>query len=154
MVKIILGIIIVILVGYIGYGIEKFYKTRLGIIEEYKRFITYAERETSFLKTNIDELITNFDFNYQELNRIINYSLTHENLKECIHLTENLKRSIVTFIDEISKCDFLSIKNVFNNAKAECDEMIVKAQKEKVQKGELARKLVILAGFGLIIVII
>ncbi len=154
MVKIILGIIIVILVGYIGYGIEKFYKTRLNIIEEYKRFVAYSERETTFLKTNIHELIKNFEFTYQELIRIINSSLNNEQIKDCIYITDNFKQAVNTFINEISKCDFYSIKSVFNKANQECDEIIIKAQKDKVQKGELARKLVILAGIGLIIVII
>lgn len=154
MVKIVLGIIIVLLVGYLGFCIEKYYKTRLNIIKEYKKFIEFAERETEFLKTNVEDLIKKFNFTYAELKKIVSSPITGENLKDCLHLSENLRNEIITFITEVTKCDYQSIKGIVKKAHLSCDEMVKAAEKDKIQKGELARKLVILAGIGLIIVII
>ncbi len=154
MIKIVLGIIIVILVGYIGYCIEKYYKARLGIIREYESFIFFAERETEFLKTNVEELISKFEFTYNELKKVISSTINGESIKDCLHLNDKLKSEIATFISEITKCDYRSIKSVISNAKAICNDMIIVAEKDKIQKGELARKLAILAGIGLIIIII
>lgn len=154
MIKIVLAIIIVVLVGYLGYGIEKFYKTRLKILLDYKNFIQYAERETVFLKTSVDELIDKFESGTEELKKILTCALGNGQEKDNKILNKECKREIVGFINELSKSDFLSIKNVIATASSKCNEMVSVAEKDKVQKGELSRKLVILLGIGLIIIIL
>ena len=154
MIKIALAIIIVVLVGYLGYGIEKFYKTRLKILLDFKNFIKYAERETAFLKTNVDELVGKFENSTDELKKILLCALEKEEIKVSKVLNEQCKKEIISFINELSKSDFISIKSVIANALSKCDDMLVIAEKDKIQKGELSRKLVILFGIGLIIIVL
>ena len=153
MIKIVLAIVIVVLLGYIGYGIEKYYKTRLKILLDYKNFIAFVRRETDFFKSNVEELIEKYDYSTEYLKALLTRVINNENYdRKFLSKEESIK--IQSFITELSKADYYFKNVVINNAEELVNQMINLAEKEKIQKGELGRKLIILLGIGLIILII
>ena len=153
MIKIVLAIVIVVLLGYIGYGIEKYYKTRLKILLDYKNFIAFVRRETDFFKSNVEELIEKYDYSTEYLKALLTRVINNENYdRKFLSKEESIK--IQSFITELSKADYYFKNVVIKNAEELVNQMINLAEKEKIQKGELGRKLIILLGIGLIILII
>ena len=153
MIKIVLAIVIVVLLGYIGYGIEKYYKTRLKILFDYKNFIDFVRRETDFFKSNVEELIEKYDYSTEYLKALLTRVINNENYdRKFLSKEESIK--IQSFVTELSKADYYFKNVVINNAEELVNQMINLAEKEKIQKGELGRKLIILLGIGLIILII
>lgn len=154
MIKIVVCIILTLLLAYLGYGIEKYYINRLKTTLEYKKFIIFAERETSFLKTNVLDLVNKFPFEIKDLKELLLSSVEGENAGEVKNISKELKGEIVTFINELCKSDYSKIKMVLKNAYDKCEGLIAIAEKEKSQKGELSRKLIILLGIGIIIILL
>ncbi len=153
MIKIVLAIVIVVLLGYIGYGIEKYYKTRLKILFDYKNFIDFVRRETDFFKSNVEELIEKYDYSTEYLKALLTRVINNENYdRKFLSKEESIK--IQSFVTELSKADYYFKNVVIKNAEELVNQMINLAEKEKIQKGELGRKLIILLGIGLIILII
>ncbi|MBR2481085.1 MAG: hypothetical protein IKB56_07270 [Clostridia bacterium] len=153
MIKIVLAIVIVVLLGYIGYGIEKYYKTRLKILLDYKNFIAFVRRETDFFKSNVEELIEKYDYSTEYLKALLTRVINNENYdRKFLSKEESIK--IQSFVTELSKADYYFKNVVIKNAEELVNQMINLAEKEKIQKGELGRKLIILLGIGLIILII
>lgn len=153
MIKIVLAIVIVVLLGYIGYGIEKYYKTRLKILLDYKNFIAFVRRETDFFKSNVEELIEKYDYSTEYLKALLTRVINNENYdRKFLSKEESIK--IQNFVTELSKADYYFKNVVIKNAEELVNQMINLAEKEKIQKGELGRKLIILLGIGLIILII
>ena len=153
MIKIVLAIVIVVLLGYIGYGIEKYYKTRLKILLDYKNFIAFVRRETDFFKSNVEELIEKYDYSTEYLKALLTRVINNENYDRKFLSKEECTK-IQSFVTELSKADYYFKNVVIKNAEELVNQMINLAEKEKIQKGELGRKLIILLGIGLIILII
>ena len=152
MIKIAIAIVVVALLGYLGYGIERYYKRRLQVLEDYKSFISFVKRETEFLKSNLMELVKNYDYKTNELKEIL-YSIVDKTDSKT-NVGAQVIREISTFIGELSKADYYFKNEVVKNAEIIADGLLKQAEKEKSQKGELGRKLLILLGIGLIIIIL
>lgn len=153
MIKITLAIIIVVLLGYLGYGLEKYYKTRLTILKDYRDFIIFTERETDFLKSNIEQIVEKYPYKSAYLQNLLTNILKNEKC-DCRYLNQELISSVTQFMSELSKVDYNSKNVALKNANDRAQQMISIAEKDKTQKGELGRKLIILLGIGLIILII
>ncbi len=154
MIKIILGIIITVLCGYIGLGIEKYYKNCLKIIDDYRNFIRFAERQTEFLKTGINDLISSYDYNTDELKKILDNIVLNENNIGVKYLHATTVNEICSFITELGKSDFVTKNTVIKNALDRAEKLLLEAEKDKKQKGELSRKLIIIGGIALVLLIL
>ena len=149
MIKIVLGIVIICCSAYLGYGIERYYKIRLSIVEEYVQFLRYTESETTFLKTNIMDLIGKYSSKVNQFDALIK---SNSNEKTCsIYLSKELNDEVTTFFNRLTTTDYNSISKLMKHSIEVAEHHYKVAEKEKVQKGELGRKLCILAGVGLLI---
>lgn len=159
LIKLILGAVIVIAFAYIGYEIEKYYKTRLRVAEDYCAFVSYADRETEFMKTELCKLMRNYDANTTYLNESLKACAnTIESVGnavfECKALSKKAVKLICDFFNELSRCDYDTCRNVIKKAYSNAIGIKEDAVKEKTQKGELVRKLFILTGIGILILAI
>ena len=153
MLKITLAIIVVLLLGYLGYGLEKYYKIRLKILNDYNAFLTYVSKETDFYKTDILNLIKNYDYQSNQLKELL-LNVLNKSKNENIFLTKEIIDKINNFINELSIADYYFKNTIIKNAREQASQMILNAEKDKSQKGELGRKMLILLGIGLIVLII
>ena len=155
MLKIILAAVLLVLCAYIGFAVERFYKSRLKILEEYSAFIRYVERETEFLKTDLVELLTSFECTTELRSAFTSAAALIGAGKpvelECKFLSDGAVAEIRAFLAAMSEADYYGKNAVIKHAGKVADELTAKAGKEKIQKGELIRKLMILLGVGLVV---
>ena len=153
MIKIAVAIIVVALLGYLGYGIERYYKKRIRILDDYQNFIRFVKRETEFLKSDLIELVKRYDYTTNELKETLNDIIDKTDVKQTF-LGARIVKEIDAFLGELSKADYYFKNQVIKNAEEIAENLLKQAKQDKTQKGELSRKLLILLGIGLIIIIL
>ena len=153
MIKIILAIVVIVLLAYIGYGIERYYKTRLKILVDFKNFISFCKREIEFYKSSIDTLINKYDYQTESLKKLLDCYVNNKEM-ESIYLNKDIISRFKTFIYELSSADFYFKDSVIKSAEEVIASLLNQAEKDKKQKGELGRKLIVLLGIALIVLII
>lgn len=158
MLKIVLAAVLLVLCAYIGFAVERFYKTRLRMLEEYSEFVRYAKRETEFLKTDLVALLTSFEC-CAELKEAFTAAaaLVKEGKPVEIsgkYLTDKAFAEMRAFLAAMSEADYYGKNAVLKHAEEVAAELTAKAGKDKIQRGELIRKLMILLGVGLVVLTI
>ncbi len=154
MIKLILCIVLISLIAYVGYGIERFYRIRYLVAKEYNEFLTFVQRETCFLKTTILEMIEKYNFTSKELKQLLVSTIDNSFLEIDKKLDDKLVFEVKSFLKEFCTCDYSNVKSILLNANEKSKILLNSAENEKIQKGELGRKLTILVGIGLLIVLI
>ena len=154
MIKLILCIVLISLIAYVGYGIERFYRIRYLVAKEYNEFLAFVQRETCFLKTTILEMIEKYNFTSKELKQLLVSTIDNSFLEIDKKLDEKLVFEVKSFLKEFCTCDYSNVKSILLNANEKSKILLNSAENEKIQKGELGRKLTILVGIGLLIVLI
>lgn len=151
---------------YIGMSVERHYKQRATLFKEFFEFLQYAAREIGFLKTDIVTLIERYTKNKagekrkeSDLAGILkkvgeDISTDREIKVESALLKEPEKELVSSFFRDIMKSGFKEQEKVFARYSGESAERVKTAEKQKKEKGELTKKLCILAGVGLLIVLI
>ena len=154
MIKLSICIILILLIAYLGYGIERYYSFKLKLAKEYNNFVSYVSRETTFLKSTVIEMIDNYNFSSKELKNLLLNEVNGTFDEVDKRISKTLKDEVKLFMKELCTSDFKGVKYVINNALEKSGMLVKEAENEKRQKGELARKVIILIGIGLIIVLI
>ena len=154
MIKLILCIVLISLIAYVGYGIERFYRIRYLVAKEYNEILTFVKRETCFLKTTILEMIEKYNFSSKYLKQLLVSTIDNSFLEIDKKLDEKLVFEVKSFLKEFCTCDYSNVKSILLNANEKSKILLNSAENEKIQKGELGRKLTILVGIGLLIVLI
>ena len=146
---------------YLGAGIEKYYKKRHEIYKDFYDFLQYASREIGFLKTDILSIIKNFSAEKigspftKMLAAVKENAQKGQELKiETSYLNAAEKLSITSFFASLTKSDFVEQEKLFNRYKQETSDKLKITEKQKKDKGELCKKLFILGGIGLLVIII
>lgn len=154
MIKLSICIVLILLIAYLGYGIERYYSFKLKLAKEYNSFVSYVSRETTFLKSTVVDMIENYNFSSKELKNLL-LNEVNGTLNEIDNrISATLKDEIKLFLKELTTCDFGRLKFVVNNALEKSEILVKDAENDRRQKGELARKVIILIGIGLIIILI
>ncbi len=154
MIKLSICIVLILLITYLGYGIERYYSFKLRLAKEYNNFISYVLGETTFLKSTVIELIENYNFSSNELKNLLLNEVNGTFYEVDKRICNTLKDEIKLFVKELCTSDFGRVKYVVNKALEKSEILIKDAERDKRQKGELARKVIILIGIGLIVVLI
>ncbi len=155
MLNIVLAAVLLILCVYIGFAVERFYKTRLKMLEDYSGFVRYVKRETEFLKTDMAALLTSFEC-CAELKEAFVAAAELVKVGKPVEiggkfLPDKVYAEIRAFLAALSEADYYGKNAVIKHAEDVACELTAKAGKEKIQKGELIRKLMILLGVGLVV---
>ena len=146
--------------AYLGFAIEKYYKNRHGLVSDFYEFLQYASREIQFLKTDILTLISNFNSG-----RAGAFSKVLESVKESVQKGEEIKIDnpflnaseklmVSGFFLGISKSDYCEQEKVFKRYLSETESKLKQTEKQKKNNGELIKKLFILIGVGILIILI
>jgi len=146
--------------AYIGIGIDKFYKMRVDFLKCFLDFLDYAAREAGFLKTGILSIIALYC--EAEATCLTNpLKQTAEQLQNGqkaavngAYLTSRDKRLYESFFAGLVNADYKSQQAHFGRCRAETEELLRDAEKNKKNKGELTRKLMALGGVALMVIVI
>lgn len=145
---------------YIGVSIDRHYKKRLDTVRDFSDFLAYASREISFLKTDILTVVSNYIKGRTSplsdaLAKIKDSYEKGEKLTiENPYISAEDKEIIVRFFEGIKKSDYKEQEKLFQKTIVEAGERVRISEKQKKEKGELIKKLCILAGVGLMILIV
>ncbi len=158
MLKVVLAAVLLVLCAYIGFAVERFYKTRLKMLEEYSEFVRYVKRETEFLKTDLVALLTSFEC-CNELRETFGSAAALIKEGKPVEITgkylkDKAYAEMRAFLAAMSEADYYGKNAVLGHAEEVAAELTAEAGKEKIQKGELIRKLMILLGVGLVVLTI
>jgi hypothetical protein len=154
MIKLSICVVLILLIAYLGYGIERYYSFKLKLAKEYNSFVSYVSRETTFLKSTVVDMIENYNFSSKELKNLLLNEVNGTFNEIDKRISATLKDEIKLFLKELCTCDFGRLKFVVNNALEKSEILVKDAENDRRQKGELARKVIILIGIGLIIILI
>jgi hypothetical protein len=145
---------------YVGTQIEKRYKKRAIFYEEFLEFLRFAAREIRYLRTDMLSILSEFAKNDNKMIAMLLLEVNKQiiagksvQVKEPI-LDTNECLQIDSFFRDIAKCDAEDSMTLLTRYESEiCDKSII-VNKQKKEKGELAKKLCILSGIALMIVVI
>ncbi|MDR0855471.1 MAG: hypothetical protein LBN25_03785 [Christensenellaceae bacterium] len=158
MVKLICGIILMLIAFYGGYCVDKYYKGRVGLISDFKRFLLFAGREARYLKTDIFTVINGYESS-SRLKGILQKIKDGAEKGEKIEITEpllrkNEKEQMSEFFTRLFTADGATSEKVFKKSCEEFNDIETAAIAEKKNKGELWKKLLILFGVAVLILCI
>jgi len=131
--------------SYIGVGIEAFYKKRTAFFKEFAEFLSYAEREVTFLKTDFLALISGFIKDKKTLFSKILDDIkiqTEKGLPLLIntpYLTPEEKTFVAAFFEALGKSDFEAGSRLIKRYSLEAGERITGAEKQKRRRGSLSK---------------
>ncbi|MDR3185633.1 MAG: stage III sporulation protein AB [Christensenellaceae bacterium] len=160
MIKWIAGAALMVITFHIGFHIERYYKKRADLYNDFLDFLRYTAREISHFKTNILTIIDDYTkckkSTFSELlgkvrDDMINASTINI---DTLYLKSDEIKEITKFFYSIEKSDFSSQELLLKRYDAEINEKACLFLKQKKDKGELAKKLCILLGIGIMIVLI
>lgn len=144
----------------IGNKIDRHYKKRADYYNNLFEFVRHAEREITLLKSDIVTIMSDYikgmnsnqNIVFQDvLNSISNNDPIRINAN---YLNENEKREVESFFEGFAKIDSNNQEKFFKRHEDFAINRVELSRKQKKEKGELGKKLCILAGIVLIIVII
>lgn len=160
MIRLAAGAALMVATAYIGAGIDKFYKMRVDFLKSFLDFVDYAAREASFLKTGIICIISLYcDAESSSLTHSL--KLTAQQMQNgqrpsvaAAYLTNRDKKLYESFFAGLVNADFKSQQAHFARCRAETEDLLKDAEKNKKNKGELIRKLMALGGVALMVIVI
>lgn len=163
MFKFIFATAVFLVFGYVGFTIYNHYKNKQEIIKSFNDFIEFSRSEIEYMRTDIIKLCKKFCSAFK-VNKCFKQIL--DSFTEKLNLNNNQEEKKVFFLE--SK-DLEVIKNFLNGStklvngnnlgffeyhKKKAQELFSKATEEVKTKGELYKKLSILVGIFLFILLI
>lgn len=144
-------------VSLLGFQISKVYSNKENFYLELNNFVTYLIGEISFLKTDLVKISENYKSNNSifknflgNLKNKLLFESEYINI-EILNETENIM--IKNFVDNLGKNDSATecdkLKNVLENFKIKLDE----TREQNKKYGSMIKKLGVLSGFLLCIVV-
>lgn len=160
MVNMIIGALLFAAMTYLGVGIDLYYRERLRLAEDYAVFIAHARLELKFLKTDLETLLNSYKGGKtKEFKKLLDKCAAllgtgEEATVESAYLSEPQKKAFAAFINSLAKADYTDLALLIGHAEEESAELLKGARAGKTNKGELYRKLLILAGVGIMIMVL
>lgn len=159
MIKLLILIIIVILCGYIGYGISKYYLSRSKFFKSVELLFDKLKTEISFSQNKLVEILSSYQPPSPEAKKLIknfvdclNYdkAIEKENLFNGIKiLHEEEKAFLEIFFKSLGKFDAFNQTSQLENQRLELSDFYKKAEEESKKFAPLYLKLGIIAGLVL-----
>ncbi len=148
--------VIVFICGYIGYGLSKYYISRLKFFNDLLNFAEKFETEINFSKTKLLNVVDGFKSTSKEFVTILNsYKLflnegqiLNENLMfdKIKILKEEEKHCVFMFFNELGKFDVYNQTKQIENYKVKFNDIIHSCVEDKKKYGTLYVKLGIILG--------
>ena len=147
--------VIVFICGYIGYGLSKFYISRLKLFTSLINFTEKLDTDINFGKSKLLKIIEDFKCNSKDLKKILEgYTVclnesrpcTETVFKEVKILKDDEKHIILNFFSELGKLDVYNQTKQIENSKMKFKEILNLCTEEKKKYGNLYLKLGIILG--------
>lgn len=154
--KFILLGVIVFICGYIGYGLSRYYFSRVKLFMSLINFTEKLDTDINFGKAKLLKIIEDFKCESKDLKKILNgYILCLNEGKSCTEdmvfkdikiLKDGEKNVILNFLLELGKLDVFNQTKQIENSKLRFKEILEGCNEEKKKYGNLYLKLGIILG--------
>ncbi len=157
MINALIGTTLLVLFSFIGIQVDAFYKERNNIIKEWAEFIQECNKQISYFKTDILSIMAHCE--QKKISKTV--LKMQEQMSsgvglevDSVYLNDKEKAIITRYFNGIIGCDIEA-----NTALAECtaldmERQIAVAEKQKKERGELIKKLMMLLGVALLIMVL
>lgn len=159
MIRLLIGGALLFALTYVGFGIERFYKERVKLFKEFEAFTEKAAREISFLRTDIVKLTENAAESGTVLGKLMGKIIADiksgvNPVIDSVYLSKDEAAIITGFFAGLSRCDYAAGDALCGKTLGDVRECLKKSEKQKKERGELIKKLLILLGVGILILIV
>lgn len=148
--------VIVFICGYIGYGLSRYYFSRVKLFMSLINFTEKLDTDINFGKAKLLKIIEDFKCDSKDLKKILNgYILCLNEGKSCTEdmvfkdikiLKDEEKNVILNFLLELGKLDVFNQTKQIENSKFRFKEILEGCNEEKKKYGNLYLKLGIILG--------
>ncbi len=157
MVNVIIGTILLVVSTYIGIKIDSYYKERSNIIKEWLEFLQESNKQIKYFKTDIISIMARCE--QQRIAKVvgeIKEQLTENTAIEVdsVYLNDKEKEIIIRYFKGVIGCDIAAQTTLAECTEQDMERQIGVAERQKKEKGELIKKLMILLGVALLIIVL
>lgn len=147
------------LITYTGFKFGNNYKEKENFYNDFVRFLINLKTQINFLKTDIIQILNNYKTNNKNLNKLLlDYKNSIVNDKEfkieLNILTEDEKVEILTFFNTFGKSDLYTQIDLLEKYNKFFEDKLEEKRKLNVKYGVMYKKLGILLGLLVCIVLI
>ena len=168
-IKIVIGIVIICISGYIGIEMSSNLKAREEVLKDFSTFLTMLKSQMIYLNSSIP---TAFEYSRQSLSSRLKYAIENivldmakfgvskvdisieENIKALECLTKEDELFISSTLKNIGISDIDSQKNIIENAINITDEKIKEAKDKKNKDSKVYKTVGLIAGIIVVVIFI
>ena len=168
-IKIVIGIVIICISGYIGIEMSSNLKAREEVLKDFSTFLTMLKSQMIYLNSSIP---TAFEYSRQTLNSQLKYAIENivmdmtkfgvskvdisieENIKTLECLTKEDELFISSTLKNIGISDIDSQTNIIENAINVTDEKIKEAKDKKNKDSKVYKTVGLIAGIIVVVIFI
>lgn len=152
----ILGLIF-LFISLIGFKLGEKYKQKERFYYEFKNFLIYLKSEIGFFEKDIVEIVSTYSSKNQHLSELLNsfkQSLLGEKFEGLKILSEEENFKIIEFLNGLGKSDCESQKEYIEKNLEIFTNFYVEAKDKNLKQGTMCKKLSILVGVLVCILLI
>lgn len=162
MLKLICGGVIAVSLAYIGLGIKKYYKARAKLFEDCLKFVELLCDEISYAKPTLDKIIDEFlAGNQSEFTNVLKKyrqgladGKTASDIKiSSKYLLQSERELLTDFLQNLGRFDAKTQLNNLAGYKVKIEKIKVRTEEKSNINGNMAFKLMVLAGIVVLIVL-
>lgn len=168
-IKIVIGIVIICISGYIGIEMSSNLKAREEVLKDFSTFLTMLKSQMIYLNSSIP---TAFEYSRQSLSSQLKYAIENivldmakfgvskvdisieENIKDLECLTKEDELFISSTLKNIGISDIDSQKNIIENAINITEEKIKEAKDKKNKDSKVYKTVGLIAGIIVVVIFI
>ena len=160
----VLGLILCGLCVLVGIGIANSYKRKFTFINDFYAFLNYVELNLNFLQDNFYELLENkkTSFNTEFNGFLQDFPESFDKRKEYILNFNNDKKLLkqeeldcfLNFFMQFGRLDCYSQLENIKQSKQLVEEIVKRTKEESAKKGDLSKKLGLMCGLAVFIIVI
>lgn len=154
MFSLILSLVIIIGFGYIGWGIQNYYKNRIIFYENLDNMLHYIINNINFYKDSSERILMNFLKNSNTskyLKSVIISFLKNNSVMDTLIIKKNEKSHLINIFNHLGKSDCENQIAGFKIFSDQTNFIIIKCKEEYEKIGKNATKLGILLGLAITI---
>ncbi|MFI3229166.1 MAG: hypothetical protein R3Y23_03255 [Bacillota bacterium] len=157
MANLLLGTVLLVFSTFIGIKIDAYYKERSLVIKEWSEFLYECNKKITYFKTDILTIMRECE--QQKIAKdVLELSVAMEKSTELIidnvYLNDKEKATIVRFFMGITGCDIEAQTTLTECTMQDIAVQMSLAERQKKERGELIKKLMILLGITLMIIVL
>lgn len=154
--NIIAGILLFIGISYLGFELDRQYKSRLESLRSIREFVEFCTNEIVHLKTDLSASVQKYNEKFPEnrIKEVLQEFSPGVSLSKHKNINDKDLLFLSDFLGKVGNLGSVSLGGFIESHKAELNKHIVFVEGERNTKGKLAKKLMPLLGIAVMIFVL